>query len=260
MSEPLTGEKVALLQQDYLRLLIASDEMFNNVTVIAEDEGNIISEMDKALGIVTTRDGARGACVIIRQPNGSDEMPGVLFPPLDLEWDILCLEHREFNKDTTKGGTGKRAWHLARRIQRICKAHRAPGLIQCLMPRKPGIARASVTREINGVEVPLVGYIVRLSGKEADNTAYSKATLPAVTGDPALTNGTILSGTGGTTLTVAADPGAAVYYTSDLTNPCSENSAATLYTIPFAPAAGTYLFRAHVTGKVGSDSVAVKIS
>lgn len=258
MSEPLTGEKVALLQQDYIKRLIESDEMFNNVTVIAEDEGNIVSEMDKALGIVTTKDGARGACVIVRQPNGADEMPGNLWPPLGLEWDILCLEWREMNKDATYG-TGKRAWHMARRIHRILKAHRCPGLLQCMTARKPTIIRTSSVRELNGMEMPLVGYTVRMATNEADNTAYTKVALPAPSGSPALTAGAIFTGSVGTTLTVTCSTsGASIYYTTDLTNPWSGNG--TLYSAPFVAAAGLYLFRAFKTGSIGSDAVAVQIT
>jgi hypothetical protein len=265
MSEPQTGELGALLQQDYIKRLIESDLLFNNVTVLAEDEGNIISQMDKALGFTSLKDGACGTCVIVRQPNGDDGMPGVLWPPLGLEWDILVLEWREMNRDTTKGGTGKRAWTLARRIHRLIKAHRAPGIVQCFTPRHPTIIRTSSTREINGTEIPLMGYTVRIAANEADNTPYTKVALPTLSGSPALdtTSHAIPSAAAGCVLTVTCSTsGAAIYYTTDLSNPWSGNAGATLYSGPITTVAGTYLFRAFddANGAIGSDAIAAKFT
>lgn len=268
MSAPLTGEDVALLQQAYLKGVIETDEMFNNVTIIAEDEGNIASQMDKALGIFTVTAGAAGACVIIRQPNGDDDMAGVLWPPLSLEWDILCLEHREMNKDTTKGGTGKRAWHMARRIHRIIKAHRAPGLVQCFTPRRPCIIRTSSMREMNGVEIPLVGYTVRIAAKEADDTNYKKTAVPLFSGNPVLSAvSPISAGSAGTILTVTSTgdgnkyvTAETIYYTTNLSHPGPKNPNAVLYTAPITAVAGIYLFRAYTSGAIGSDSSAVRFT
>lgn len=254
---------MALLQQDYIKRLIESDELFNNVTVIAEDEGNIVSQMDMALGIVSRKDGAAGACVVVQQPNGNDEMPGVLWPPLNLEWDILCLEWREFNRNTSQGGTGKRAWTLARRIHRLIKAHRAPGIVQCFVPRRPSIARTSRVRELpTGQVYPLVGYTVRVSANEADNTAYTKVALPAMSSSPALTAGVIATGSVGSELTLTCSTaGASLYYTTDLSNPCSQNTNATLYTVPFVvSSAVTVMVRAFKSGSIGSDAIAASFS
>lgn len=261
MASPTTGEQVALLQQAYLRDLVKSDEMFNNIMVLAEDEGNIQSQMDIALGIIDTRDGsARGACVVVRQPVGSDPMPGVEFPPLSVDWDFLCLEWRDFNKDTTKGGTGKRAWNLARRIHRITKAHRAPGLIQCLTPRTPAIIRTSSLRDTGVLQIPLVGYTVRMACNEADDTVYRRVANVSLSGSPALTTtGAIATGSAGTVLTVThTDPDVQIYFTTDLSNPWAENG--TLYSGPITTGVATYLFRAFKSGSIGSHAVAASFS
>lgn len=271
MSNPLTGEQVALLQQDYLKRLVESDEMFNDIRVLSEDEGNIESEMDIALGIVTSTNDKVGACVILRQPNGDDEMPGIQFPPLNVDWEFMCLEWREANRDTERNGTGKRAWHLARRIHRLVKAHRAPGLLQCITIKKPAIARSSFLREImNGVATPIVGYTVRISCNEADTTTYRKVALPSLSGNPSLTPGPVQTGSAGTVITVTAlaagtwIAGTSIYYTSDRTNPCLQNPNATLYENPITVAAGTYMFRAFnndgTGNNIGSDTVTVDIS
>lgn len=250
-----------MLQQDYIKRLLEGDEMFNNITVLSEDDGNIISQMDRALGIFERNNGAAGAVVIVRQPEGVDEMAGVQFPPLSVEWEILCLEHREMNKDTTKGGTGKRAWHLARRAHRILKAHRAPGILQCLTPRRPTIVRSSDLRIVQGMQIPLVGYAVKFACNEADVTPYTKVQLPTLSGVPALATAAVYTGSVGTVLTVTcATVGASIYYTNDLTNPTAQNTGATLYSGPVTLAAGFYLFRAFLTGSIGSDAVAVSIT
>ena len=262
MSEPLTGEKVGLLQQDYIRFLFESDDMFNNVTIIAEDEGDIGSQMDKALGIITVKDSAAGACVIVRQPTGTDGMPGVLWPPLTLAWEILFLEWRSVNKDTNKGGTGKRAWHMARRGHRILKAHRAPGIVQCFTPRNPCISRASYVRELNGIPIPLVGYQLNVNANEADNTAYQKVALPVMTADNPLSTDPVKVGTVGSVVTLSCTTaGSQIYYTSDLSNPCSQNSAAILYSAPFTiSSAATIMVRAFATDYIGSDAIAATFS
>ena len=266
MSDPLTGEKVSQLQQEDIRFLLLSDDLFDDVTVITEDEGNVVAAMDKALGYLTPKgdNNRKGVCAIVKQPVGSDEMAGVLFGPLKLDWEILVVEHRETNKDTTKGGTGKKAWTVARRIQRILKAHRAGGLTQTFVSGKPCVVPQPVSREINGVEIPLVGYAVRFSAQEGDQTSYTKVANPTISGSPTLTNeggGTPTGSTPNTVTLACSTEGAAIYYTTDMSHPCSQNTAATLYTAPVTISeACTLRVRAHKTGSVGSDTVAAKFT
>lgn len=263
MSSPGLGEDVALLQQAYIKYLLESDEMYVDVPILAEDEGNIVSQMDRALGIATRKEGVKsGACCIIRQPVGDDTMSGVRNPPLFIEWEVMFLEHRDMNKHATFG-TQKRAWHLARRAWTILKAHRAPGLLQNIVARHPTIYRYSAMREqMGGVEVPLVGYAIRFATNEADNSQYQKVNLPLPTGTPALTTGVIYTGSIGGTLEFASStPGASIYYTTDQSNPCAQNPSAQLYTGAITVAeAKLYLARAFLTGYIGSDAVAVQFT
>lgn len=262
MASVTIGDEVALLAQTYLQQLIASDELFNDIPVLLEDDGNVETQMDIALGIVTEKADAKcGACVLVRQPAGcDDEMPGVIHPPLRLEWDILCMEWRDVNRK--ERGTGKRAWSLARRIHRLCKAHRAPGLLQNVTVRKPAIVKANFPRELINQTIPVTGYLVRLASAEADIYQYSKVRIPSVTADPALSaQPTYATGVAGATVTVTPAEGTpAIYYTKNLSCPSPNNAASTLYTGPFAAEAGTYLFRSFVDGQLGSDSVAVKFT
>src|SRR5688572_9309228 len=108
MSAALTGEKVSQLQQEDLRFLLLSDDLFSDIPVITEDDGNIEAMMNKALGFLTETDGKCGACVIVQQPTGDDEMVGITMGPLDLFWTFLVLEQREMNRNETTG-TGKKA-------------------------------------------------------------------------------------------------------------------------------------------------------
>lgn len=262
MSEPVTGELVTRYQQDDLKLLLESDDLFNNVTVITEDEGDIEAQMNKALGFYATKDGARGVCVIIQQPAGGDERPGISRGPLDLEWTLLVLEHRTFNKDTAKGGTGKKAWTVARRIHRILKNHRAGGLTMNFSPAKPKcIVPAAASIEIGGRQVPLVAYEVRFHGPEADTTVYTNVANPVVSAASISTDTGTQVGTAGDTVTITcATSGADVYYTTDISHPCSQNANATLYTVPFVVPAGVLRVRAHKAGSIGSDTVAVQFN
>lgn len=264
MSTPLTGEDCALLQQAYLKYLIASDDLFDTVPVLAEDDGNLTSQMDIALGIITEQGGSgrAGACVVIRQPNGDDQMPGVQFPPLNNDWEILCLEWREINRHETKG-TNVRAWHMARRIHRLIKEHRAPGLIQNFTMRHPTISRTTTARELPSMTYELVGYMLRLACPEADLTEYTKTALPVLSGAPALTPGTpsVPTGAAGTVLTVTcATAGATIYYTTDLSCPANKNPLALVYATPITVGAGTYMFRAEKTGSIGSNTVTAQFT
>lgn len=238
-------------------MILMSDDLFNDITVITEDEGNIERQMDKALGIIEQKDSKAGICVIIQQPTGSDDMPGVLFPPLVLDWTILILEHRERNRNTDKDGTGKKAWTVARRIHRILKAHRAGGLTQTFNMRKPCITPYAAARELNNVYVPLVGYSVKFFGQEADSGSYTKVANPTISASSITTTTGTMVGTAGDTVTLACSTsGASIYYTTDLSHPCEQNTAATPYSAPFTVPAGTLRVRAHKPGSVGSDTVA----
>jgi hypothetical protein len=266
MSEPSTGDKVAMLQQEYIRYALLSDEVFNDVTVISEDEGNFETAMDKALGIITVKEEKKGVFALVRQPNGFDNSPGVRAPSLDNEFDILFVEWRDVNRNTDKGGTGKRAWSLARRALRVLKAHRAPGLLHGLTVRNPAIARTGFVRDVNfgagAVEVPMVSYTVRLSCKEADTDEDAKLPPVTITADPVLTAGNVQIGVVGATVTLTQADADTIYYTTDLSNPCSQNTAATLYDgTPFAiSTACTLLVRAFTTGVIGSDASAAKFT
>jgi len=261
MSEPVTGELVSKLQQEDLRYLLLSDDMFNNIVVITEDDGEIEAQMNKALGVIDGRDGARGICVVIQQPTGDDSRPGIQFGPLDLHWVFLVLEWRQMNADTTKGGTGKKAWTVARRIHRILKSHRSGALTMNFYPSKPSIAPVGASVNVNGMPVPLVAYEVRFTGSEGDNTVYTRVANPSITGSSIVTTSGSMVGTAGDTVTLdCSTSGASIYYTTDLSHPCSQNPNATLYSAPFTSVAGALRVRAHKSGSVGSDTISAQFN
>lgn len=255
MSAPETGEIITKLQQDDLKFVLASDEVFNNVTIVTEDDGDIEAMMSKALGVFTIKDGGCGVCVIIQQPSGSDQDPGIRSPGLMLDWTLLVLENRLVNKDTAQGGTGKKAWYLARRIVRILKNHRAGGLTMNFSPGQPTIVPLPFGVSVGDRTIPLVAYEVRFRGKEADTTRYTWVANPTISATSiSMETGTQV-GTAGDTVTLAcATADAQIYYTTDLSHPCSQNEAATLYQGPFTVPACTLRVRAHKSGLIGSDT------
>lgn len=262
MSEASTGELVSKLQQDDLRLLLMSDDLFNNITVLTEDDGDIESQMSKALGVFGDKDGAHGVAVVIQQPTGADEFGGVRFGPLKLNWTFLVLEQRTLNKDTSTGGTGKKAWTVARRIHRILKHHKPGGLMVGLVPSQPGVVPVTgFALEVNGRMMPLVAYEVRFEGLEGDFQVYTRVNNPTISGASISTETGVPVGTVGDTITLACGTsGADIYYTTDLTHPCSQNTTATLYSAPFVATSGTLRVRAHKSGSVGSDTVAAQFN
>jgi hypothetical protein len=261
MSAALTGETVAQLQQEDLRFLLLSDDLFSDITVITEDDGNIEAMMNKGLGIITEKDGKAGVCVIVQQPTGDDDRPGITMGPLDLYWTFLVLEHREFNKDSTLGTT-KKAWTVARRIHRMLKNHRAGGLGMNFVPQKPCIVPVPASVELGpDTVVQLVAYEVRFKSPEADTQVYTFVRNPTVSASPSLSTTTGAPvGTVPATVTLACDTvGASIFYTTDMSHPCSQNSNATLYSAPFSlTTACTLRVRAHKTGSRASDTMAVR--
>lgn len=256
MSAPVTGELVSKYQQEDLKYLLESDDLFNDINIITEDDGNVAQEVLRSLGVFQSKDGKRGACVVIRQPVGSDERPGVSFGPLQLDWEFLVLELRETNKREDIG-TQKKAWTIARRIARIMKPYRAGGLTMNFTPKSPCI----IPTRAEAQGAPLVAYNVRYTGPEGDPTIYSQVATPTIACSSLDTTSAFPEADAGDTVTLACGTiGADIYYTNDYSHPCPQNPNASLYSAPFVMDAGTLRVRAHKSGNIGSIVVAALFS
>lgn len=262
MSDATTSELVTRLQQEDLKFLLLSDDMFSDVSVITEDDGDVEAQMNKALSTVTSRDGKRGACVIVQQPTGENQGSPKSFP-IKLNWTLLVLEWRAMNKDTANGGTGKAALAIALRCAYIVKTHRAGGLTMTFNAGDPFIEPVGAeTVDLMGMRVPLVAYEVRFWGNTAETLRPTYVANPTISAPSiSLDTGTPVGAAGDTVTLACATAGSEIWYTTDLTHPCSQNSVAEggtaeLYSAPFTVPSCTLRVRAHKSGSFGSDTMA----
>lgn len=263
MSDLTASEKIGELVQAYLKGFLESDSLFSDITVLTNDEGDLQSQMQKALGVWTQKDGKCGICVLIQLPAAGDLHPNVSRGPTLMHFSFLVMENRELNKDTANGGTGKRAVAIADRIHNMMKNHRAGGLIMSFLPDgDPNqIPRAmSIEAEAGSVR-PLIAYEVKFKGAKADYTIPSVVAAPTIAATSISTTTGVPIGTAGDMVTLACPTaGVEIYYTTDLTHPGATNPNAVLYSAPFVVPACTLMVRAHKADFFGSDCIAAKFT
>jgi hypothetical protein len=193
-----------------------SDEVLKTVPTLIEDKSDIAHDVAQALGPLNAGStGLVGACILVRQPQGSDDFPDVWSSPLDADYTFTVIENPTINRGA--GGTGQTALAIARRVHRIMKNFIPAGLAQNFTPLKPCI--------VPNDDFPgLPSYDVRFRTQEADTTVYLKVAMPVITLQS--------QGGGFANVTMAcATPGASIYYTllSNAGFPSSVNGSAGLY-------------------------------
>lgn len=166
------------IQADIVDRLL-SDDYFDDISVLSERVNEFDYEVQLALGIVTGRAGKCGALVIVQQPTAVDEMPNVLFGPLDTEWTVLVLEEAKINR-APETGTGKPALAIARRVARVLKLTHFGGSGRLLRPGSPLITPAEALIDVGGEYFAPVAYAVKFNCSEADSDAFTKVARPAI--------------------------------------------------------------------------------
>lgn len=172
------NDLLAELQADDLVARCKANPYFEDIPVMARDDGDIENDQAAALGVITPtgENSKQGACVLILQPEYvDDQFKGLQDGPMRMNWRALCLENRIVNASTATGGTGKRALAIARHFRRVVRNYRSGGLTMAFT--FDGI------REWNGViikdkeggeEVELVCWVCEFHGFEADFVASRK--------------------------------------------------------------------------------------
>lgn len=231
------------LQADLVERL-KSDEFFADIPVLDERKSDLASDIELALGTLTEAGGKLGICAVVLSPVANDELPDVVFGPLEVELSVLVLENVLLNTGPT--GTGKAALTVARRIHRILKHYRAVGLGQALVPAKQSII------PVDNPLAPLA-YEVRFATTEADREVNSKVAMPTISPDGGAVPQTVSL--------ACTTAGASIYFTLDGSYPRAGNSAATLYVAPFElMSAGTLRAAAFKSGYIASDVNSAKFS
>lgn len=204
-----------------------ADDYFANVLAIANRSGDVLTQLNKALGLTTKKAGKFGACVLVAPVAADEPNINALFGPLDLDIAVICFEHVQLNANTAQGGTGKPAFAIARRAHRVCKLYHPINMATPLTPVKPTIRPAQSSLSLLGLDIgeSVQAWEVRFRAREQDPTINRKVTLPGISID---------ADAGEVTLSCAT-VGAEIYYTLDGSYPAAGNAAAQLYAAPFTP-------------------------
>ena len=211
----MNQEDLPLLLQDDVKQRIEADSYFADINVFAEVSEQSEELLKNPVAVLQDKAGKQGVCVIVEEPEGTDEHPNVQAGPLTFVLSCLVLEHTPTNRDTANGGTGKAALAVARRLHRVLKHYTPEGLANNLIPLRPSILPLEVAKGI-------VRYMVRFTAQEADDAPNLKVASPQITY------------AGGMATITCATPTATIWYTTDETHPRSGNPNALQYAAPFA--------------------------
>lgn len=212
------SESILTDLQSELQGRCLSDELLKTIPTLIEDKADIADDIAQALGPLNAgSSGLVGACILVRQPQASDDFPDCWPSPLDADYTFTVVENPTINRGA--GGIGQVGLEIARRVQRVFKNFIPAGLAQNFTPLKPCI--------VPNDDFPgLPAYDVRFRTQEADPTIYQRVVTPVIA----------IQSQGGGFMNLAitsATAGAQIYYTaSPLPSrgyPWSGNGNATLY-------------------------------
>lgn len=231
------------LQRD-VAARVKADEVLANVAVITEFKGDILSEVQEALGILVGRNGKVGACIIVLQTTAklaSVEIPGAVLAP---ETRFRILEDPTINLGAS--GTLVPALTIARRLVRLFHLWRPMPSADCMIAQEPAI-------EPVPPDLAPVVYECGFLSTESGFDPLERVSTPSIS-----PNG----GAHPQTVTLSClTAGSSIYYTLDGSLPWSGNAQATLYSAPFAVSvAATLRAGAFKSGFVASDVNAVDFS
>jgi hypothetical protein len=212
-----------------------SSAYFVDVTVVELRKLQIQPEIDASLVHLTEKANKKGAGVIVSMPTIRVDAPNVAGPERLLILNLRVMESPIISQDTASGGSGKTAEAIALNIQDTLHQWQIEGL---------GTLYCDKDAMTPNTDVPgVVAYDVAVH-MTLPRTQSNFCGMPDISGSAA----TLVTLTNTTS-------GATIYYTTDGSFPGSGNSAATIYTAPFAVSAGTVVrFAAYKTGLIGSDA------
>lgn len=205
-------------QEDFFGRLLA-DPRLSDVAVLLQRKGVTESDVESALSVFNDRGtGKLGAAVIVLMPSLTPQSPNLPSAEYDVRITVQVIEMPLVNLGDT--GSGISAEQLAQRVRQLFQ----------VFSNGYGSSFTFAGMEPIAVSAGQISYGVsftRLAGDPFDG----KVATPAIEGDSddAPATVTITCGTAG----------AAIYYTTDGSYPSSQNTAATLYTVPFAQADAT---------------------
>ena len=214
---------------------IAADGFFLNIPVLVESLGDSASQIERALGPVNTQGGKVGAAVVVTTPTANVSWPEVGGPFFDeIPITVLVAVNPVTNNDP-EAGTGASALAICEEVCSMLHQfypHSANGPI---VAERPTITRAPN----GGDDEAIIQYLCRFKTLGGIQNVLPQVTTPSVH-----------SASDEYTLSCAT-PGAAIFYTTDGSNPNPRTS--TLYTAPFASSGQSVATRAWLAGYLASE-------
>jgi hypothetical protein len=225
---------VSIQQQCADRIL--SDPFFANVPVLNERLKDLNTEIATALAPVTGAGGKSGLAIVVLTPTANVHFENVFGPFFDdIRITVRVLENVTVNQDPTNG-TNIPAAAAAEEICSLLHYFQPDSANGPVVSRRPGISLQDDPTNL----VYLCRF--RTSGGPVGTLPQSAAPVAA-------------NNSGAITLT-SATTGAAIFYTSDGSNPAPRNGV--LYTAPFTPATGlTIKSRAWLAGYLASTTTTI---
>jgi hypothetical protein len=223
------------LQQDVCDKL--NSEAAFEYLAVATLRGHVIrSEVERRLAHLTGKNGRKGCGLTVRMPSLQGIQPNVAPAQGEVLVAVDVVEMPEINFNA--GGTQVTAEEAARAARAALHQFAIEGKILLYQDEKAIEPLPGLEKEYPGC----LGYRVLLRGRMSE-AAAAKCALPEIAA-PAQT--VSLS---------TADPGAAIYYTTDGSFPGPGNAAALVYQGPFAVPGGTVVrWAGYAAGMMGSDA------
>jgi hypothetical protein len=213
---------------------IAADGFFLNIPVLVETLGDAGSQMERALGPVNIQGGKIGAVVIVTTPTANVSWPEVGGPFFDeIPITVLVAVNPVTNNDP-EAGTGASALAICEEVCSRLHQFQPQAANGPLVAERPTITRAPK----GGDGEAIVHYLCRFRTLGGVQNALPQVNVVT----PTVAGGLI-------TLSCAT-PGAAVFYTTDGTQPNPRTGR--LYLAPFASSNQTVCARAWLAGYLAS--------
>lgn len=217
---------------------LAADSVLGGINIVTERQGNVLSEVNRALGLVKASAGNRGLCLVVMQVTGNPETLELPGPLLNLSLAIRVMERPAANN------TGVTALTVVRRILRVLHHYTPSGLTSCLLAGTPAI---------DPVAEPLadVAYDVLFTCRESEYEKDSRAARPdiAYTGTDYPFTVTLSC--------ITAD--SVIWYTLDGSHPSPRGSTSVQYDAPFTVNAPCHLrASAYAPDLIASDTASAR--
>lgn len=225
------------LQADIAARLAADSEL-GGLNIVTERVGNVLSEVNRALGLVKSTAGNRGLCLVVLQPTGNPETLELPGPLLNLLLAVRVMERPVANN------TGVTALTVVRRVLRILHHYTPGGLTSCLLAGTPAI-------EPVADPIADVAYDVLLTCRESEYERDERAARPSIE----------YTGTDYPfTVTLSCiTANSVIWYTLDGSHPSPRGSTSVQYDAPFTVNAPCHLRAvAYAPDLIASDSASAR--